>query len=146
MFGKKQPILTGRYCDRMEKLRQAIEVLNGHRAIFIHIDFNTGKARFLVGGVEINVVFIFAPDDLINFLVETDAGLAKNDWYVARFDFEPGEVRVISEHHPVKRGKGHSMWWAGCSATERRLEPLDKDEAEYCAKVRGLTLEEYLNS
>lgn len=148
MFGKKHPVLTGRYCDRMEKLRQAVEVLHGHRAVFVHIDFNSVKAMFSVGGVKMNVVFIFAHDDnLINFLVETaDVESASREWYIARFDFEPGEVRVISEHHPVKRGEGHSMWWVGSSAADRRLEPLNKDAAEYCAKMRGLTIQEYLKN
>jgi hypothetical protein len=146
MFGKKKPVLTATYCDKMEKIRQAYEVLVGRRASYAHIDFNTGKAAFRTTSDRVsNITFIF--DDQLVFLLDSSEEWAQNNWHRARFDFEPGEVWVISERFPVKRGPAqHTMWWVGRSADDRRLEPLYPKDVEFLAQARGLSINDYLNS
>lgn len=149
MFGKRRPVVTEQHSQKIERLRQSLEVLYGERATLVHIDFNTLRARFRLTTEVVNLSFPdFGPETVcIHFaaISAVEAGL-KYEPFVARFDFEPGEVRVMNRNSPVQRGVNrHTMWWAGRSYTDRRLEPLDPNAVEYCAWSAGLTVEEYLN-
>ena len=133
----------------MEKVRQSIEVLTGERISFVHIDFNTGRARVssLYGTFEMNVMFLdFEPTAIAHLGLESVDNPQGRHWYTARFDFDPDGVRIISDQNPVRRGpdRQHSMWWAGRSYLDRRLEPLHRSDVEAGAEARGLSVEEYL--
>ena len=143
MFSRNRcPVLTAKTCRVMERVRLAIEVLTGQRVSFIQIDFNTCRARAMVGDEKMS--FSFVPDraDLISFAFFVFGDLG--NWHTARFD-ESGKVMVINDRFPNSR-HGHVMWWVGSSATDRREEPLFLKEVEYCAGARGLSPEEYLAS
>ncbi len=140
MRWNKAPVLTASLCSPMEDLRTAIEVLTGKRTRFLKIDFNTGKGAVLIGDQAKEVMFIFSREDLIRF----DLG---EGWCVATFE-QPLEAKVLNQARPSQRhtvGGDCTMRWVGLSATERREEPLFLKEMEYCAQVRGLSLEELLN-
>jgi hypothetical protein len=140
-MGKKYPVLTGSICDTMEKLRLAIEVLTGKRTCFVCLDFNTHNCSVRVGDEIFKLLFING-ENLIQF------ELNNSDWNLATFSDDFKEVKVANRLTPNVRqtvAGNFSMRWVGCSATERREEPLFLEEAEHCAKVRGLTLENLLN-
>lgn len=151
---KRHPVLTPVYCEKLTKLHQTIEVIYGDQANIVHIDFNRGRAKFSLvrpgGSSEIDVVFIdFQPNDLAHIAIKSAnvlMDLKDYAWYTARFDFDPNEIRVIDDKAPVKKGpqRMHTMWWVGRSYKDRRLEPLEPKNVEYCAKVHSLTVEEYL--
>lgn len=151
---RRHPILTAGYCEKLEKLRITIEVLEGYQALLIHIDFNRRHAKFRLiapgPAHEIDVVFLdFYTNDLAQIGIKSTnvlMDLKDYAWYTARFDFDPHEIRVISDNKPVKKGPQgmHSMWWVGCSYKDRRLEPLEPKNVECCAKKHGLSVEEYL--
>jgi len=153
---RRHPVLTASYCEKLEKLRITVEVIYGDQAILVHVDFNRGSARFRLvrpgPTCEIDIVFLdFQPNNLAHVGIKPSnvlMDLKDYKWYTARFDFDPDEIRVISDRFPVKKGPQgmHSMWWVGCSYKDRRLEPLEPKNVEYCAKVHGLTVEEYLNT
>jgi len=139
---KKRPVLTATTCNLMENLRLAIEVLSGQQTRFVQIDFNTGLGKVKIGSTVLDLLFTQLTDsgDTLHFHHPLDG------WNIARFD-QSGEVRVVNTFNPHKnKGGEHSMWWVGRSATERWEEPLHKEEVEYCAQMRGLSVEEYLNS
>lgn len=141
MFRKNQPVLTATLCNEMENLRLAIEVLTGQQMRFIQVDFNTGRGKVSVGEEEKDLAFEFIRDDLLHFTLD---GISA--WNTARFDWGLAtEVRVMNNHNPHRRSaNNHAMWWVGRSATDRWEEPLYSEVVEFCAKVRGLTIEEYL--
>lgn len=139
MFRKNQrPVLTATSCNEMENVRLAIEVLTGQPVRLIHFDFNTGHAKAYVGDEEKSFSYCSSREDLFQFAFDDLSG-----WNTARFD-KPREARVINFDNPLKHGR-HSMWWVGRSATDRWKEPVFFNDVEYCAKVRGLSMEEYLN-
>ncbi len=141
MFVKKTPVLTATFCDLLEKVRTAIEVLTGERTCFVQMDFNTGRGIVYIGDEKKDVSFYFGREDLLHFSL----GESK-DSNTALFG-DSREAYVRNGRNPNKRVNGqHSMWWVGHSATSRREEPLHPKDVEYCAKVLGLTVEEYLNT
>jgi len=141
MFGKKHPILTATTCSTMEMVRTALEVLIGKRVSYVCVDFNTCRGKIRIGDEEVGVAFDRSRTDLVNVLLGTE-------WYVAVFE-EPTLVKVAKMFGTMPTRKTVAgdlpMRWAGRSATDRKEEPLFLKEAEYCAKVRGLTLEQLLN-
>lgn len=140
---KRNPVLTASTCKTLEMLRLAIEVLSGERTLFVHIDFNTCEARVKVGAETRELIYLHVRDDLIHFAFGYD-----EEWFVAQFP-ELAIVRVSSERYPntvnTVAGK-FSLIWVGKSATDRQQEPLFVKEAEYCAKVRGITLKQLLET
>jgi hypothetical protein len=143
MFGrKKEPVLTATYCEEMEGLRQAAEVLTGQRVRIGRIDFNTGRSLLFVGEEMRNTSFYFGRKDLLSFSF-WENHYEPREWFTAIFD-ESREVRVIKDvGNPHKCGSW-DMWWIGRSANDRREEPLFLKEAEFCAQQCGLSLEAYL--
>ena len=140
MFAKKRPVLTATFCDSLEKVRTAIEVLTGERTCFVRMDFNTGRGIVCVGYEQKDISFYFGREDLLHFSL----GESK-DSNTALFG-DNREVFVMNSCNPNKRVNGqHTMRWFGYSATNRQEKPLHPKDVEYCAKVRGLTVEEYLN-
>jgi len=141
--GKKRPVLTATLCSEMEHLRLAIEVLTGQRVRFVQVDFNTNRGRVSVGleNEERDISFFFSGEDLLHLVLGGFDG-----WNTARFDWGlTTEVRVMNDKNPNKRVNGeHTMWWVGRSATDRWEEPLEPRRVEYCALIRGLTVEKYL--
>lgn len=142
---KKKPVLVNRFCDELEKLRQAIEVLTGERVSFVCLDFNTRSGEILfAGNMRIKVVYTHSRQDLINFKLGTGS------WCVATFDHNDGNIRVSSEERPNiwKSIDGHNvtMRWVGSSNRYRYEEPLFPYEREYAGKVRTATLNELVYS
>lgn len=146
---QRKPILTNTYCFEMEDVRMALEVMFGQPVRFRQIDFNTGRASVRIGIEDKSLSFFFENRDSLCFSIWNEAGEPR-EWYSALFEkiedeSETGysEVRVIKEQYTHKCGPW-DMWWVGCSATERREEPLYRKEAEHCARTRGLLLEQFL--
>lgn len=139
---KKYPILTATMCQDMEMARTSLEVLFGERVSFVCLDFNTCHGKVLIGSKEIELVFIRDRDDLLSLRIE-------DIWYTALFE-EPTLVKVASTRGmcPIRKTVAGDlpMRWAGRSNTDRWEEPVFLPEAEHCARVRGLTLDELLNS
>lgn len=142
---QKSPVVTANFCHQMEDVRMALEVMFGQPVRFRQIDFNTGRASARLGSEEKSFSFFFGRSDLLHFSIWDEAGEPK-EWYSALFDrMEAGtEVQVIKESNNDHKCGKWDMWWVGDSATHRREVPLYHRQAEYCAKVRGLTLEEFL--
>jgi|GEM_PF-1900712 len=140
MLRKKYPILTATICTTIEQIRLAVEVLTGKRTSFIEVDFNTCLGKLSLQGVETRLDFYRRRSDLININIGSD-------WHTARF--EDGKVFVKSEKWPREietvAGK-FTLLWFGSSVNDRREQPLLLRQAEYCAKVRNLTLEELLQT
>lgn len=143
---QKSPIVTATFCREMEDVRMALEVMFGQPVRFRQIDFNTGRAAARLGSEEKSFSFFFGRLDLLHFSIWNEAGEPK-EWYLALFEkLENGsdEVRVIKDHENTHKCGDWDMWWIGKSYTERREEPLYMKQAEYCANVRGLLLEQFL--
>ncbi len=141
MFGKKKrwPILTASFCAPMEDLRLAVEVRTGERVRVINLDPHTGSGTLLIGDRVTPIEFIINQPPLMEFMLEGDTG-----WTNVRFD-EPYVAKVLYNHEPVRRGHcAHLMWQVGRSSTDRWEEPLFPEKVAYCAKVRGLSIKEYL--
>jgi hypothetical protein len=139
MFGRKKcPVLTATTCKKMEDARQSMEVFTGKRVRFVQFDFNTGYGKARIGEDERDVAIDFPREDLVIWRF-TDV----KEWY--RSFFEPtGEVEVICDENPHKRGR-HIMYWCGKSATERYEKPVFLEDLRRCAEIGGMTLEEYMN-
>lgn len=142
---QKSPIVTATHCREMEDVRMALEVMFGEPVRFRQIDFNTGRAAARLGSEEKSFSFFFGRLDLLHFSIWNETGVP-NEWYSALFDrMETGtEVRVIKESNNRHKCGQWDMWWVGDSATHRHEEPLYHRAAEYCAKMRGLLIEEFL--
>ena len=143
MFNKKRrPVLTANVCYIMEMVRTALEVLHGKRVTYNCIDFNTNHGEVRIGDEVVEIYFMRSRDDLISLRI-------KDEWYAALFE-TPGLVRVGTERGDLFTRKTVAgelpMRWVGHSATERWGEPLFLEQAEYCAKIRGLTLQQLLNT
>jgi len=138
---RKEPVLTGARCEKLEQIRVAIEVLTGERMSLLCFDFNTNKGRIQVGGKEIDEEFWFCHSDLLSFKFEGEFMIAS---------FQQGLVRVACENrgrHVKDTVAGpFDMRWAGTSFADRREEPVYLEEALYCAQVRGLTLDQLLSN
>ncbi len=144
MFRKKLPVLTAKFCKEIEDVRLALEVLSGLRVCLGQVDFNTGRGFVRVGAEGKNISFFFGRNNLLQFSFWNEVGEPK-EWYTAWFE-ATGEARVIKDFdNPYKRGV-HSMWWVGRSAIDRWEEPLFYERVEYCAKIRGMSVAEYLNT
>lgn len=141
MFKRKNrhPVFTASYCLVMEYLRLALEVQTGKRVLIDACDFNTLNMRVVIGGDKKDISLINLSSLPLRFLMD-------KKWYIARF--YKGTVTVCDEHHQAERATvagNFSMRWVGTSFVDRREEPLFLENAEYCAKARGLTLQELLD-
>ena len=118
MSRKKNPILTATFCNQMENVRLALEVLHGLSVRFVDLDLNTGNGNVSVNGKVQNIELFFAREDFLHFKIGSSP-----IWYSASFE-KLGEVKVIAGafHFPVK--DRHMMWKVGRSATDRWEEPL----------------------
>jgi hypothetical protein len=138
---KKLPVLTESTCVFMEMLRTALEVQIGQRVKFFRLDMNSGHAEIFAGDQDHKVNYYFGSSDRIHFELD---GI----WFCGVYD-SADFVKIWCESliHVRKTVAGDvSMRWVGSSHTDRREEPLFPEKAEYCAKVRGITLEQLLNS
>ncbi len=145
MFGKKKsPVLTATTCTMLEQLRLAIEVATGKRTCFVSMDLNTCRGKVRMGDKEEEVTVIYRRDDLLEFSFGAD-----KDWLTAVFWNHNTYVKVGSLHNASVRltvAGDFTMQWVGTSMSDRKEEPLFFSEAQYCAKVRGLTLDQLLAS
>ena len=144
-MSKERPVLTGTVCEELEMLRLAIEVLTGKRTSFVCFDFNTHRGRARIGEEEVPISCMRMNIDVMIFRVKRQSG----GWYVCTFTPDGKKVSLADEDHPKVRhtvAGDFTMRWVGTSYVERHEEPLFQSEAEYCAKVRNMTLEELLNS
>lgn len=144
---KSAPVSTDQHVAELEKIRVAVEVFLGERAEFVHFDFITQKAKVRVGERDLNVRIISVLEFVTHFILEEGEYSEDGVWLSVRSDFETGEVRVIVGSYIPKCGPHgqHAMWWVGRSATERRLEPIESDVVARYARLRGVSVEEYLN-
>jgi hypothetical protein len=142
MFRTKRPVLGSAIFGPLEQLRQAVEVLTGERTCFVHMDLENGRGVLRVGDDEKKTSFVFDHPDLISFTL----GEYGKDWQSAFF--QDGEVFVTGRNPAVRNTIAGicQMRWVGKSYTERREEPLYLQQAQYCAQVRGMTVEELLNT
>jgi hypothetical protein len=116
---KKKVVLTAIWCEKLEAVRLAVEVLTGLRVRIKQIDFNTNEGQVVVGETVKNIVVFFIHSDLVEFYFDAD----KNEYFVARFDDGPYEVRVINRKAQVVEDM---KWKVGRSATERWEEPFPR--------------------
>ena len=146
---KSAPVSTAQYVAELEKIRVAVEVFFGERVDLVYFDFNTdkAKAKVRVGERDLNVRIISVLEFVTHFILEEGEYSEDGVWLSVRTDFETGEVRVIAGGSIPKRGPHgqHAMWWVGRSATERRLEPIESDVVARYARLRGVSIEEYLS-
>ncbi len=140
MFAKKSPILTATTCLTLEQIRQAVEVLTGKRTCFVRIDFNTHRGQLTLDGEKVELEFDRRREDLIDF----DIGDGR---HTVRFDDGVALVWNDVNRRVVKTIAGDfHMIWEGNSMNDRRERPLFLDQAQYCARARGITLEELLKT
>jgi hypothetical protein len=118
MFGKKKyPIITSTFCDQIEDLRLAIEVLTGQRVRLLNIDFNTKHAEVVVERKLKNIWFDHCKQDSFWFQFQ-------DLFYIAKFDYKSmATVRVIRNNDPDRK------CWVGRSATSRWQEPLNSSDS-----------------
>ena len=142
---KKYPVLVEGVCALIERVRLSIEILTGERAKLKCLDLNTGRGELFVGNVTRPISLIRDTTKVLNFKIDSE-------WFVALFPYEGDRdqsVAVSSENNPNKRetvAGQFTMRWVGTSTIDRHEEPLFKKEAEYCAQIRGMTLQQLLNS
>lgn len=116
---RKEVVLTGRCCEKINMLLLAMEVLFGERTYLKRLDFNSGKGQLQVGEKIVGVLVEFFEKDRFYFYLDEEMG---GDRHIARFDGQPGEVRIIKTSGPADGQK--SMWIVGRSAEARWEEPL----------------------
>ena len=147
MFRKNKPmVLSATNCKFLEDLRMAVEVLTGQRVRFERIDVDEGNGRIFVGDELRDFMFTHGREDLYHFAFGTPHDGRGHDWHVARFE-TPDEVHVCSEHNPVKKktvAGDCSVKWVGSSMADRREVPVFLRDMQYCADVRGMSLEDLL--
>ncbi len=139
---KKKPVITANVCDTLEDLRLALEVQTGHRPRFRRIDLNTGRGLVKLGEEEKEFWICESNDDRIHFSLN-------DGWHIGLLNEARTEIKVSRNRVPNERqtiAGTFTMRWIGTSAQDRREEPLFLDQAKYCASVRGLTLDQLLNS
>lgn len=120
MFSKrKEPALTERHCKQLNRLVLTIEVFFGKRAYPKRFDFDSRKGQLQVGEEVVSVLIEFFEKDRFYFYLDEEM---MGDRYIARFDGNPGEVKVIKTNGPASGEK--SMWIVGRSAEARWEEPL----------------------
>lgn len=142
---KKYPVLVEGVCRLIERMRLSIEVLIGERVRLGCLDLNTGKGEVFVGNVRRSIGLVRSTSNVLNFRIDSE-------WFVALFPDEGDRdqsVAVSSDGNPNKRetvAGQFTMRWVGTSNTDRHEEPLFKENAEYCAQVRGMTLQQLLDS
>lgn len=141
MFSKKNPVLTATMCSTMEMVRTTLEVLFGKRVVYVCVDFNTCRGKVRIGDDINKVSFTRDREDLLNVCV-------KGMWYDALFEGNLVRVGGYRGDFSIRKtiAGDIDMRWVGRSATDRWEEPLFAEKVEYCARVRGLTLEQLLNS
>ena len=139
---KRMPVITETHWTMIDMVKMALEVQIGKRVKFFRLDMNSGQARIGVGCDQFDIYYHFSGSYRIFFCLEEKQ-------YCALFD-AADLVRVgcetWSDHVRHTVAGDFSMRWVGSSCTDRREEPLSVGNAEYCAKVRGLTLQELLDS
>lgn len=138
---KKLPVLTETHWKMIHMIELAIEVFIGKRVKFLRLDLNTGSAQIEAGVDRFEVEYFFNESSRLFFHF-------KGKWCCALFDTS-GQVRVGHENPTIDDCRhtvagDFSMGWVGSSFTNRYEEPLFLEEAKYCAKVHGLTLEQLL--
>ena len=137
---KKEPVLTGKTCLKMELFRLAVEVLLGKRVAFENMDFNTGGGRLFVGAEQsMGVMLCMNTDTMTTFKLEGDS-----DMYYARLTSKPRVVRVINQTHPRRIGQ-HSVWFVGSSTSDRWDEPVEPHVVASRARYYGLSVYDYLH-
>ena len=119
MFSKKQDIITATRCELIEAVRLALEVQSGQRVRLHQLDFKQ-KCFFYIGIVSRRVAFCGYDGTRMDFGITDDEG--KLTWYIARFEEEGRQVRVIEMYGLSQNGE--PMWWVGRSYHDRRQEPL----------------------
>jgi hypothetical protein len=149
MFGrKKSPVLTTTFCNELEKVRTAIEVLTGKRVQLQQLDLNTGKGKVGLGDKEsrwfeeFEVTFFLSRNDLLEFKLDGILNPVVG-WNIACFE-ESGKALVINQDNPRMHNNVLKMRWVGYSAMDRWEEPLFIRDVEKDATQRGLTLHEHL--
>lgn len=139
---KKYPVLTDTFCDRIETLRTALEVLTGLKARMLNLDLNTGRGTFLMGDSRVVAIHVdFQRVDIFHFIYDL-LGHIDDDWHDAKIEAD-GSIRVSSQLNPKLR-RGHEMVWIGTSFVDRRLVPLAPNAVKFYADKFGQTVEEYL--
>ncbi|MDB5266399.1 MAG: hypothetical protein JWN89_214 [Parcubacteria group bacterium] len=143
----KKPVLTATVCRFISMISQAVEVLTGERVYLAQYDFNTGYGSMIVGNIVYQIGASLSRDDLIHFhLVRPDG---QKIFYTALFE-EGNVVKVGTDkdgiHQKMTIAGKCSLRWVGTTKDDRREEPLYLRQFEYCAQVRGMTLDELLRT
>lgn len=116
---RKEIALTEGRCKDLNRLLLAIEVLFGKRAYLKRFDFDSKIGQLQVGEEIVGIAVVWFLKDKFNFYLNEKM---EGDCFVARFDGNSGEVKVIKTSGPASGEK--SMWIVGRSAEARWEEPL----------------------
>jgi len=111
MFGKK-PVITDKFCEQMDQIRLACEVLTGQYARVACIDFNRQRGKILIGSNLFDLTFRIEKYDVSIFSHESLV-----------FNFGQGDCQAGFHKYGVNvcHTTFGSEMWTGRSALERHI-------------------------